>query len=78
MDRPRAWLMTHAIPARYVEEQSWQVVAIQKAMKRLQNGEAKFADHKQVEGWLKSWGTTSEGEPPKWPTMHPASCCIIV
>ncbi|MEA3385903.1 MAG: hypothetical protein U9Q89_05565 [Thermodesulfobacteriota bacterium] len=29
---------------RYVEEQSWQVVAIQKAMKRLQSGEAKFAD----------------------------------
>jgi hypothetical protein len=38
--------MAHAIPARYVEEQSWQVVTIQKAMKRLQNGEAKFADHK--------------------------------
>jgi predicted transcriptional regulator len=47
---------------RYVEEQSLQVVAIQKAMKRLQNGEAKFADHKQ-EGWLESWGTTSEGDP---------------
>ena len=64
MDRPRAWLMAHAIQ-RYVEEQSWQVVAIQKAMKRLQSGDAKFADHKQVEGWLESWGTTSEGYPPK-------------
>ena len=28
MDRPRAWLMAHAIPARYVEEQSWQIRAI--------------------------------------------------
>jgi len=64
-DRPRAWLMAHAIPARYVEEQSWQVVAIQKAMKRFQSGEAKFADHEQVEGWLESWETTSEGDPPK-------------
>jgi hypothetical protein len=32
-------------------------VAIEKAMKRLQSGEAKFADHKQVDGWLESWGT---------------------
>jgi hypothetical protein len=30
----------------YVEEQSWQVMASQKAMKRLQDGGAKFADHK--------------------------------
>jgi hypothetical protein len=43
--------MAHAIPAWYVEEQSWQVVAVEKAMKRLQNGEAKFADHEQKDGW---------------------------
>ena len=38
-------------------------------MKRLKNGEAKFADHKQVGEWLESWGTTSEGDPPKWPNV---------
>jgi predicted transcriptional regulator len=33
-------------------------MAIQKAMKKFQNGETKFVDHEQVEKWLESWGTT--------------------
>jgi hypothetical protein len=43
---------------------SWQVMAIQRAMKRLQNVEVKFVDHKQIEEWGKSW-MTGEGNPLK-------------
>ena len=43
---------------------SWQVMAIQRAMKRLQNIEVKFVDHKQIEEWGKSW-MTGEGNPLK-------------
>ena len=30
---------------------SWQVMAIQRAMKRLQNVQVEFVDHKQIEEW---------------------------
>lgn len=61
--RPRAWLMAHAIE-RYVAAEAWQVEAIQKAVKRLESGEAKFADHGEVEAWLETWGTVQEAGPP--------------
>ena len=63
MNRPKAWLMAHAI-RRYVEDQAWQVEAIQQAVQRQEQGEAKFAEHEQVMAWLESWGTETEQEPP--------------
>ncbi|MFO1430657.1 MAG: CopG family ribbon-helix-helix protein [Candidatus Competibacteraceae bacterium] len=63
MNRPKAWLMAHAI-RRYVEDQAWQVEAIQQAVQRQEHGEAKFAEHEQVMAWLESWGADSEQEPP--------------
>ncbi len=63
MNRPKAWLMAHAI-RRYVEDQAWQVEAIQQAVQHQEQGEAKFAEHEQVMAWLESWGTESEQEPP--------------
>jgi predicted transcriptional regulator len=64
MDRPRAWLMAHAI-RHYVENQAWQIEAIQHAVDRLEKGKAKFIDHEKVEEWVNSWGTDDERETPK-------------
>ena len=58
-DRSRAWLMAQAIK-KYVSKQMWQIEAIQKAVKKIENGEAKFIDHKQVEAWVESWGSEEE------------------
>lgn len=61
--RARGTLMTHAIE-KYVENEAWQVTAIQEAVDELERGEADLADHKDVATWLNSWGTDKEAEPP--------------
>ena len=61
--RPRGTLMTHAIE-KYVENEAWQVAAIQEAVNELERGDADLVDHEDVATWLSSWGTPNEVEPP--------------
>jgi len=63
MQRPRAWLMAHAIE-RYIEYEAWQVMAIQTAVHELDKGQADLVDHATVVQWLNLWETESEAEPP--------------
>jgi predicted transcriptional regulator len=63
MQRPRAWLIAHAIE-RYVETEAWQVAAIQQAAAELEQGQANLVSHDEVATWLKSWGTSQETAPP--------------
>ena len=39
--------------------------AIENAVKKADDPEAKFFEHKKVLKWLESWGTGNELEPPK-------------
>jgi predicted transcriptional regulator len=63
MQRPRAWLMAHAIE-RYVDTEAWQVTAIQHAADELEQGQADLMSHDEVKQWLASWGTDHETAPP--------------
>lgn len=51
--RSRAWLMAQAVK-QYVAHEAWQVEAIQKSLKKMENGAARFADHDKVAQWLAS------------------------
>lgn len=62
-DRSRAWLMAQAI-RRYVEQEAWEIEAIEKALKKLKAGRATFADHEAVEGWVMSWDMDDEKDRP--------------
>lgn len=61
--RTRGALMTHAIK-KYVENEAWQVAAIQEAIDELARDEADLADHEDISKWLNSWGTDNEAESP--------------
>lgn len=63
MQRPRAWLMAHAIE-RYVDTEAWQITAIQHAADALEQGQADLLSHDEVQPWLESWGTNDETTPP--------------
>ena len=63
LQRPRAWLIAHAIE-RYVDTEAWQVVAIQQAAQELAQGEADLVGHDEITTWLSSWGTAQETAPP--------------
>jgi predicted transcriptional regulator len=47
VNRPKTWLIEEAI-RRYVEEQSWQVQAIQEALDDYRSGKAELVPHDQV------------------------------
>jgi predicted transcriptional regulator len=47
VNRPKTWLIEEAI-RRYVEEQSWQVQAIQEALDDYRSGNADLVPHDQV------------------------------
>ena len=63
MQRPRAWLIVHAIE-RYMDTEAWQVTAIQQAAEELAQGEADLIGHDVIATWLSSWGTAQETTPP--------------
>jgi predicted transcriptional regulator len=63
LQRPRAWLIAHAIE-RYVDIEAWQVAAIQQAAQELAQGEADLIGHDEIAAWLSSWGTAQETAPP--------------
>jgi predicted transcriptional regulator len=47
MDRPRTWLIEQAV-RRYIEEQAWQVQAIQAALDDYRSGDAVLVPHEEV------------------------------
>lgn len=47
MDRSKTWIIERAVQ-RYVEEQAWQIEAIQEAYKSYQDGTAKIVPHTEV------------------------------
>ncbi len=63
-DRSRSWLMAQAIKD-YVANQIWQIEAIAQAVNKMDKGESKFVDHKQVETWVDSWGSRKEQDQPE-------------
>lgn len=55
--RSRSWLAAHALEV-YVEDQEWQVAAIQAGQKDLSAG--RTVSHDKVSRWLHSWGRKRE------------------
>lgn len=62
--RTKSFLAAEAIRL-YVEAQSWQIKAVEKAVKKANSKKAKWADQDDVSDWLMSWGSKSEGKKPK-------------
>lgn len=62
--RTKSFLAAEAIRA-YVEAQSWQIKAVEKAVKKANSKKAQWVDHDKVSDWLMSWGTQSERKRPK-------------
>ena len=63
VDRPRAWLIERAI-ARYVEEEAWQVAAIQEALASYHGGTMKLVPHEDVMRRLDEKITARLGDAP--------------
>ena len=61
MDRPRSWLMAHAIQ-QFVEQEEWIVEAIQQGM--LSAAQGRRVGHADVEAWVNSWGSKRERKRP--------------
>lgn len=47
LDRPRSWVIEQAI-AQYLQEQAWQVQAIEEALDDLNSGQAELVPHEEV------------------------------
>ena len=62
--RSKSFLAAEAIE-HYLAMHSWQVKAIEKAVKKADSKKAKFIKHEKVADWLNSWGNEKEQEPPK-------------
>ena len=62
MDRPRSWLLERALEE-YLDVPRWQIAQIEKGMQELREG--KGIPHEEVVGWLETWGTDEEREPPR-------------
>lgn len=57
--RSKSWLAAEAITA-YVEEQSWQIQQIEKAVVLADSEQLVWVDADEVSAWLTSWGTENE------------------
>jgi len=62
-ERSKAWLMGKAVE-QYIENESWQIKAIEQTLSKVKNGKGKFASHESVSQWLESWGSETENTPP--------------
>lgn len=60
--RSRSFLAAEAISA-YVEAEEWQLGEIRAGVQDLE--ENRTVTHDRVSKWLRNWGTTAEGRPPK-------------
>ena len=63
-ERSKSYLVASAIKD-FLGVNEWQVKEIQKAVQLADLPDAKFAEHKEVAGWLETWGTGKEKKPPK-------------
>ena len=61
--RPKSYYMREALE-QYLNEHEWQVHEIASAVEAADRPGAEFVDHEEVSGWLKTWGTDEEKEPP--------------
>jgi RHH-type transcriptional regulator, rel operon repressor / antitoxin RelB len=61
--RSKSWLAAEAIAA-YIEQESWQIQAIEAAIQQADALETEWVDHKDVSTWLNSWGTRGETTAP--------------
>ncbi len=62
-ERSKAWLMGKAVE-QYIENESWQIKAIEQTLNKVKSGKGKFASQESVSQWLESWGTQTENTPP--------------
>lgn len=60
--RSKSFLAAEAI-AQYVESEEWQLGEIRVGIADLDAGRS--VSHEKVARWLKSWGKSSEGKPPR-------------
>lgn len=61
-ERPKSWIVEQALDA-YLDANAWQVAHIQKGLADLKAGKA--VEHERVAAWLKTWGGSREGKPPR-------------
>jgi RHH-type transcriptional regulator, rel operon repressor / antitoxin RelB len=61
--RSKSWLAAEAIAA-YVEQESWQIEAIEVALQQADRPETEWIAHEDVSAWLKTWGTDGETTAP--------------
>jgi RHH-type transcriptional regulator, rel operon repressor / antitoxin RelB len=61
--RSKSWLAAEAIAA-YVEQESWQIQAIEVALEQADRPETEWIAHEDVSTWLKTWGTENETTAP--------------
>ena len=47
----------------FIEANEWQVQEIKSAVKKADQPDAKFADHRDVAAWLDTWGSKKAKEP---------------
>lgn len=62
--RTKSFLAAEAIRT-YLLAQTWQVKAIERAVKKADSKKARFIDHDKVSDWLMSWGDQSERKKPE-------------
>ena len=61
--RSKSWLAAAAIAA-YVEQEAWQIQAIEVAIQEADLPETEWIDHDNVSAWLQTWGTEDETTAP--------------
>jgi RHH-type transcriptional regulator, rel operon repressor / antitoxin RelB len=59
--RSKSWLAI----ALYVEQESWQIQAIEAAIALADSSQAEWIDGEAVDTWLDSWGTENERPVPR-------------
>jgi len=62
--RTKSFLAAEAIES-YLKIQSWQIKAIESAVKKANSKNAKLIEHEKVTDWLNSWGTENEQATPE-------------
>jgi predicted transcriptional regulator len=62
LDRPRAWVVEHAIKE-FIELQLWQLTAIEEGLRDADSG--RVVSHKKVVEWVESWGKPDERPMPE-------------
>ena len=61
LDRPRSWVIEQAVAA-YVEQQAWQLAAIDAGIAAADAG--RVVPHDAVAAWVRSWDSPEELPPP--------------